>query len=606
MPFKLPTRPWVDQLTMGFLIGATAWLSLTLAKGPGELAAIWIGNGIFTGWLLSKPTSAWPAYLVTGFLAGIAAELLSGSSGLYAVLISLCDLIEVLTVAGAVRYKIPDVGDPKRWVSLGGVATASTLVACALSGSLASSVTWFVYGSTFWTNFVSWYAAHVVGMVIIATTTLAIHRQGFRTLAPSGKRFSFIISMALIAVIGVAVFLSDYPLLFMTYPPLLLGAFRHRFLGVAGGVILLATIGSAFTSAGHGPLWLLEDIGSAGRIALLQLYIAGGCLMTIPVVLAMAERDRLNTRMRESERRYRLLADYSGDLIVRLTATGERVYVSPSSSDILGWQPSEMLGQRWDLVHPADREKQRAAMNEVLTSGEPQTLRYRARHKEGHYLWMEVIMSPIPGEQQIGDKDLILAGRDISRRVAAEEALEASRRELERLSQVDALTGVANRRQLEQRLPLAISRLERSGRPVALMYLDIDHFKRINDTYGHAAGDRVIQTFAQRLMSNVRATDLVVRLGGDEFVILMEDVTRLQAAEAIAAKILKAMREPVEIGATALTITTSIGVAFAAGNVVAEDLMVGADDALYAAKEGGRDGYRVIETGKGSHVVGAT
>lgn len=606
MPFKLPTRPWVDQLTMGFLIGATAWLSLTLAKGPGELAAIWIGNGIFTGWLLSKPTSAWPAYLVTGFLAGIAAELLSGSSGLYAVLISLCDLIEVLTVAGAVRYKIPDVGDPKRWVSLGGVATASTLVACALSGSLASAVTWFVYGSTFWTNFVSWYAAHVVGMVIIATTTLAIHRQGFRTLAPSGKRFSFIISMALIAVIGVAVFLSDYPLLFMTYPPLLLGAFRHRFLGVAGGVILLATIGSAFTSAGHGPLWLLEDIGSAGRIALLQLYIAGGCLMTIPVVLAMAERDRLNTRMRESERRYRLLADYSGDLIVRLTATGERVYVSPSSSDILGWQPSEMLGQRWDLVHPADREKQRAAMNEVLTSGEPQTLRYRARHKEGHYLWMEVIMSPIPGEQQIGDKDLILAGRDISRRVAAEEALEASRRELERLSQVDALTGVANRRQLEQRLPLAISRLERSGRPVALMYLDIDHFKRINDTYGHAAGDRVIQTFAQRLMSSVRATDLVVRLGGDEFVILMEDVTRLQAAEAIAAKILKAMREPVEIGATALTITTSIGVAFAAGNVVAEDLMVGADDALYAAKEGGRDGYRVIETGKGSHVVGAT
>jgi diguanylate cyclase (GGDEF)-like protein/PAS domain S-box-containing protein len=401
-------------------------------------------------------------------------------------------------------------------------------------------------------------------------------------------------------VVGVAVFLSDYPLLFMTYPPLLLGAFRHRFLGVAGGVILLATIGSALTSAGHGPLWLLEGIGSAGRIALLQLYIAGGCLMTIPVVLAMAERDRLNTRMRESERRYRLLADYSGDLVVRLKADGERVYVSPSSADILGWQPSEMLGQRWDLVHPADREKQRVAMTEVLTLGEPQTVRYRARHKNGHYIWMEVVMRPIPSEQQVGDKDLILAGRDISRRVAAEEALEDSRRELERLSRVDALTGVGNRRQLEQRLPLALLRLERSGKPVALMYLDIDHFKRINDTYGHAAGDKVIQAFAQRLMSNVRATDLVVRLGGDEFVILMEDVTRPQAAEAIAGKILKTMREPLEIGTTTLTITTSIGVAFAAERVVAEDLMVGADDALYAAKEGGRNAYRIVEAGKGA------
>jgi diguanylate cyclase (GGDEF)-like protein/PAS domain S-box-containing protein len=606
MPAKLSARPWVDRLMMGFLIGTTAWLSLTLAKGPGELAAIWIGNGIFTGWLLSKPTSAWPAYIVTGLLADTAAELLSGSSGLYASLIGLCDLIEVLTVAGAVRYVVPDVGDPKRWVSLGGVATASTLVACAISGLLASAVTWLVYGSTFWANFVSWYAAHVVGMVIIATTTLAVHRQGFRALAPSGKRLSFAISMVLIAAVGVAVFLSDYPVLFMTYPPLLLGAFRHRFLGVAGGVILLATIGSAFTSAGHGPLWLLQDIGSAGRIALLQLYIAGGCLMTIPVVLAMAERDRLNTRMRESERRYRLLADYSGDLIVRLKASGERVYVSPSSTDILGLQPSEMLGQRWELVHPADRERQRAAMTEVLALGEPQTLKYRARHKDGHYIWMEVIMSPIPSEQQIGEKDLILAGRDISRRVAAEEALEASRRELERLSQVDALTGVANRRQLEQRLPLALLRLERSGRPVALMYLDIDHFKRINDTHGHAAGDKVIQAFAQRLMANVRATDLVVRLGGDEFVVLMEEVTRPQAAESIAAKILKAMREPVEVGATTLMITTSIGVAFAAGHVVAEDLMVGADDALYAAKEGGRNGYRIIEAGKGKRMVGAT
>lgn len=599
MPIESPARPWVDRLTMGLLIGGTAWLSLALAEGPGELAAIWIGNGIFTGWLLSRPTSMWPAYVAIGLLADIVAQVLTSGSLSYALLIGLCHLIEVLIVAGVVRRQVPDVGDPKRWVSLGGVATASTLVACALSGLFASAATWFIYGSAFWANFISWYAAHVVGMVIIATTTLVVHREGLRAIAPTGRRFSFAATMALIAAVGIAVFLSEYPVLFMTYPPLLLGAFRHRFPGVAAGVILLAVIGSALTSAGYGPLWLLQDIGSGGRIALLQLYIAGGCLMTIPVVLAMAERDRLNARVRESEHKYRLLADNSGDLIVRLTADGKRVYVSPSSEDILGWQPSEMLGQRWDIIHPADREQQQAAMAEVLASGEPQTLRYRARHKEGRYIWMEVIMRPISSEQRVGQKELILAGRDISRRVAAEEALEASRRELERLSRVDALTGVANRRQLEERLPLALSRLERSGRPVALMYLDIDHFKRINDTYGHAAGDKVIQVFAQRLVSNVRATDLVVRLGGDEFVILLEEVTRASLAETIAEKIINAMREPITVGATTLTITTSIGAAFSDKHVVAEDLMVAADDALYAAKEGGRNGYRVQEVGKG-------
>jgi diguanylate cyclase (GGDEF)-like protein len=178
-------------------------------------------------------------------------------------------------------------------------------------------------------------------------------------------------------------------------------------------------------------------------------------------------------------------------------------------------------------------------------------------------------------------------------RVAAEQALEASQRELERLSRVDALTGVPNRRQLEERLSLALLRIARSGEAIALMYLDIDHFKQINDTHGHAIGDRVIREFARRLTTSVRATDLVVRLGGDEFVILLEQIDHPDMARAAARKILASMREPVELDGLTLPISTSIGVAFAHEVREQDDLLVAADDALYEAKEGGRNQYRL-------------
>jgi diguanylate cyclase (GGDEF)-like protein/PAS domain S-box-containing protein len=260
---------------------------------------------------------------------------------------------------------------------------------------------------------------------------------------------------------------------------------------------------------------------------------------------------------------------------------------------MLGWTPSDMLGPHQSLIHPRDLHEQEAAIDQALIDGQLHTSRYRVRHRDGYYIWMEVVMRPVPSEDEPEKHDLILSGRNITRRVAAEEALETSRRELERLSRVDALTGIANRRQLEERLPLALSRLERSGYPIALMYLDIDHFKNINDTHGHAVGDQVIQTFARRIEALTRSTDLLVRLGGDEFVILLEDAIRPMVAEVVAMKILAAMRTPIEIEGSRLTISTSIGIAFASKKVVVEDVMAAADEALYAAKEAGRNQYRM-------------
>jgi diguanylate cyclase (GGDEF)-like protein/PAS domain S-box-containing protein len=589
---RAPTRLWRDVLAVAALIGLVDWLLLHFSRGSGELAAAWFGNGFLTGWLLSRPTSLWRWYLPAGLLAGVLARLFSASPPLLAVALGLADIVEVLIVAVAVRWTVPNIRDPRRWAELGGVATASTLVACAVSGLLASGANVLLGEGRFLAGFVSWYAAHVVGMVIFATATLVAHREGRTLFTAPGRRWSFAATMLLVVAVSALVFSLPYPVLFLAYPPLLLAAFRHGFAGVATSILLFGLIGSVATAMDRGPIMLMDAFGRKGHVAVLQLYIAGACLMTIPVALVMNERRRLNARLRDSELRFRMLADYSHDVIVRMTAQGVRLYVSPSARDLLGWSPEEMLGMRWSLVHPDDRARQQRSMETVLASGQAHTEVYRVRHKDGHYVWIEAVTRPIPSIDGDG-MDIIYSGRDVTSRVAAEAALEASRLELERQVRVDALTGLANRRRFEEDLDLALLRLRRHGTPLALMYMDVDHFKRINDTLGHAAGDQVLCTFARRLAGSVRATDLAVRLGGDEFAVIIEGARPPDAVEAVARKLIAEMREEIDIDGTTLVATTSVGIACADAPTDAVTLKAVADAALYEAKRAGRNTWRI-------------
>jgi diguanylate cyclase (GGDEF)-like protein/PAS domain S-box-containing protein len=584
-----------DRLLLALLVGTAAWLSLTLTRAPGSVSAVWVGNGIFVGWLLSRPTRQWRGYLLAGFLTEMTVRLLVLGFLPQRLGSSIMNLGEVLIVAGTVRRFIPDIGDPSHYSTLGRVATASTLGACALSGLVVASLATATFGTPFSRNFTTWYAAHVVGMVIVAPFTLVVLRQGVKSIAVH-ERGAFVAWILLFALVTGAVFYqSRYPLLFLLYPPLLWGAFRHRFAGVVVGVCLLALIGTFATAQGHGPLALLPArFNSLHHTLLLQVFIGSACLMTFPVALGMAERSRLMSRIRSSELRYRLLADYSHDVVVRMRADGQRLYVSPSAKDILGWEPDELLGSRWDLIHPDDRAVQRDAMARLLTSGQASTAIYRMRHKDGHYVWIEAVSRPLPSESGDGTIDIIYSGRDVSLRIAAEQALLASQRELETLARVDSLTGLPNRRQFDERLALAAARSQRPGLPVALLYLDIDHFKQINDSHGHGVGDQVLRMFAKRLAGCVRAADLAARLGGDEFVVLVEDALLPEAAEIIARKLIAIMATDIVVDGTRVRATTSIGIAYCRFRTNAEDLMAAADAALYRAKEAGRNTWQLV------------
>jgi diguanylate cyclase (GGDEF)-like protein/PAS domain S-box-containing protein len=581
---------------MALLVGASAWVLLSVARVPGGVAAVWVSNGIWAGWLLSRRTALWPGYLAAGSAGLLAARLLAGDGVLATAALTAFNLVEVVIIAGAIRRAVPDVGNPKRWLGLGSVATGSTLVACAISGVLAAGL-FAAYGdASFLTSFLTWYSAHVVGMVIVGTLTLVAHRKGIGLVDVPGHRWGFLGSMLLIGVVCGAVFYqSTYPLLFVVYPPLLYGVFRHHFAGVVVGISLMTLISGIATSLGYGPLALVHGGGIVERTVLLQLFIGTACLMSFPVALSMAERARLTARVRESEQRYRMLADYSHDVVVRMRADGQRLYVSPSARDILGWEPAELLRPSESLVHPDDRAVQQQTIASVLASGHPVTAIYRLRHKDGHYVWMEAAARPIPSAD--GDAtDIIFAGRDVSQRVAAEQALKASRDELEAQAHLDSLTGLANRRQFDERLKHALGRPRRQGLAVALMYMDVDHFKQVNDNHGHAAGDEVLRLFGQRLSACVRAGDLVARLGGDEFVVLIEDLSAPETAEAIAQKLIESMGEGMAIGSSTLHVTTSIGIAYSAHPAVAKTLTAAADAALYAAKRAGRNTWQLLPT----------
>ena len=174
------------------------------------------------------------------------------------------------------------------------------------------------------------------------------------------------------------------------------------------------------------------------------------------------------------------------------------------------------------------------------------------------------------------------------------------------LALTDALTGLPNRRHLDERLPDALAQAHRQAKGFALLFLDIDHFKQINDQHGHAVGDAVLTEFARRLRLAVRSSDCVARYAGDEFVVVLEGIGARQSAEHVATEILAKVREPMHVAELALGVTTSIGVTYLSPGLHAEaqTLLDAADQALYQSKAGGRNSFSTCDVGTSTPATG--
>jgi diguanylate cyclase (GGDEF)-like protein/PAS domain S-box-containing protein len=266
-----------------------------------------------------------------------------------------------------------------------------------------------------------------------------------------------------------------------------------------------------------------------------------------------------------------------------------RVYLSDAWSGIAGGPRDDMVSsvkELMALVHPDDLEAARRAAIETMKGLRPA---YVAEHRvrAGQDAWRWILSrGRVTERDPHTGRALRMVGTnvDITDRKRVEEALQS-------VASTDALTGLANRVALADRIRLTIARSRRNGTAFALLFLDLDRFKQVNDGMGHSAGDKLLVQFAMRLRGCVRASDSVARLGGDEFVVLLDDLKEPDAAVRIAQKILEETRAPVRIDARQIGITTSIGIAYYTGEESGDELLQRADGALYEAKRSGRDAY---------------
>ena len=262
------------------------------------------------------------------------------------------------------------------------------------------------------------------------------------------------------------------------------------------------------------------------------------------------------------------------------------------AQETFGWTAEEAVGRRLEelIIPPRLREAHRAGMKRYLNSGESKMLNQRleltAMRRDGSTLQVEVRVRAL----DLGGKKVFSAFlHDITERKLHEETTEHEARH-------DALTGLANRRALFEMLPLAIARSKRNGVTAALLFLDLDGFKAVNDTWGHETGDSLLREIARRLSDCVRQTDAVARLAGDEFTVLLEGLSGgRDAAVGVAEKLLATIRLPVQIGVASIQISASIGIALhMAGMEVSPDQFVNAaDTAMYEAKRAGKSTFWV-------------
>lgn len=291
---------------------------------------------------------------------------------------------------------------------------------------------------------------------------------------------------------------------------------------------------------------------------------------------------------RDSEMRYRLVAENISDLVCLHDLEGRYTYVSPSVKTLLGYEPEELIGLTGDsLICPDDRDKICQEVEQLAATMPPFTLRLKP--KSGGYIWVETLVKPIMDEsgQVI---QFQTTSRDVTDRVKIEH-------QLRHAALHDALTGLPNRSLLMQRLE-ALIEPDRPQPPQnsALLFLDLDQFKVINDSLGHLTGDQLLVWVAQKLLQVVRATDIVSRISGDEFVILLENLDHQDQAIQVAKRVLEDLKSPCVLEQREIFITSSIGIVLDFSHYqTAEDLVRDADIAMYQAKASGRANYMVFQ-----------
>ena len=298
---------------------------------------------------------------------------------------------------------------------------------------------------------------------------------------------------------------------------------------------------------------------------------------------------RARAQLGESERWFRSVVQNASDLILVVDLTLSVRYLSPSARRSLGLTDQDAVGHPLaSFLHPDEASAILDALTWAAANAAPhRPIDCRLRQANGSFLQVETLVSPLPAEE--GVAGLVLTGRDVSERKVLEQRLR-------RLAFHDDLTGLPNRALLRERLTHQLARRrDEHGRGLAVLFVDLDDFKTVNDSLGHVAGDELLRAVAEQFRRNLRPADTAARIGGDEFVLLLEDLPDDDTAREAAGRLLEAVERPVMVAGHEVYPKASVGIAIAQpGTLDAEALLTQADLAMYRAKRGGEHG-RIAE-----------
>ncbi len=314
----------------------------------------------------------------------------------------------------------------------------------------------------------------------------------------------------------------------------------------------------------------------------------------------VSEQRRASAQLAASEERYRLLAENASDVVFRANLAGVTEWISDSLTALVGWAAADLVNRPFgSFVHPDDLGMLRE-VEAACARGERRQFRLRVLCRNGSYRWVSV-----NGRGLVASNGAVLGIVGSWRDAQMEAEAEA---ELDRRARIDPLTGLYNRQEILERLERLSQRQGAGqGQPaqrhgdgaLAVLFCDIDHFKQINDRHGHGGGDAVLRALARRLRASIRLGDLVGRLGGDELLLVLQDIPSLEVAVAIAKQVLTAARQPLRLADAEVLPTLSIGVTLINPNERIDAVVARADQAMYDAKQRGRDRVVAVASASG-------
>lgn len=552
-----------DHVALAWPAAGVAALWLFGARGVDRVAAaVGVAAIATTVPVLTGADPVTAAVLAVGTVAGAAAaavllrRLWSG------------DPLSLATVADGVRVAVV--------ASAAGIAAAVTTVLAApvLPGGADAVLVVLVL------------VRSALGCLVVVVPALAIHTWGRR--ADERPRTLLLLGdLAITAATYGTVFVADdnLSLGFAVLPVTLWFALRAGVLRTALHALAVAVLATALTRGGHGPF---EDRSATAESLLVQGFVVVVILAGLGLALARAEQARATAAAQAAADRLNAIADAApvANLTVRV-GDGDAVIVraNPAAAQLLDTPVDGLAGATWTaFVDPVDRARVRAELAALTADGAHGRTAFEVLHRlpSGDVRWTEVSAADA---RAVGDGDgatyVTVQMLDVTARRAAEHRLA-------HLALHDELTGLPNRLLLMDRLDQALAESRRTGRGVAVVFFDLDLFKRVNDTLGHAAGDELLVAVAGRLADAARESDTVARLGGDEFVACCPGVDGEEEGRALAERLLRLAGRPVHVQGHEVRVGLSAGVTVSGPTSSASELLRESDDALYAAKHAGR------------------